>query len=285
MPGEQNQYAVGEYSPPTHTMLTIAAYHGIKLEKTSSTDLSNPSQVRFNKLLTASQKVESSKATSKYNFLFKELIGQVQVELNNQKTTWDGSLALNVSSALLFQNPPIYSRSVDSEGNVAYEPLSSSQDASIPYLFFMLRFIEGKHARNLEPNFNITVKKSSKGNYNPLDVYQMFEYSIDNSITPVLIKGKVDPKVQKIFMENAKELMEIVKNVYAHGIEQCNDLKEVVPALQLATCFSESGRGPEQTLSILACLEVFHSVHVGKLCPELDLSSFNHEELMFKDEI
>ena len=260
------------------TVGSLAIHYGYKLEKTSATDLQNIAEVRYKASLTSSEKVESAKATNKYNALYKELLGQIQVELNNQQATWNSKEGV-IGSAIIFENPPIYSRTKDKDGNVHHEHISSSQDASLPYLFFMLRYIEGKSARNLEPDFNIITSKNSAVNYTPLDLYKMFSYYDHGDLKVMINSNEIDPKVKNIFKNNAKEFKNIIKNVYEHNIDECNHFKEVTPVLQISTCFSSSGKGPEQVLSILTCLEIFQSVHATELCPKLDLSQIDLSDL------
>jgi len=260
------------------TVGSLAVHYGYKLEKTSSTNLQNIGEVRYKASLTSSEKVESHKATNKYIALYKELLGQIQVELNNQQAAWNSKEGA-IGSTIIFENPPIYSRTKDKNGNVHHEHISSSQDASLPYLFFMLRYIEGKGARNLEPDFNIITSKNSAINYTPLDLYKMFSYYDHGDIKVMINSKEVSPKVIEIFKNNAVEFKNIIKNVYDHNIDECNHFKEVIPVLQISTCFSSSGKGPEQVLSILTCLEIFQSVQVTGLCPELDLDQFDYSDL------
>lgn len=261
---------------PTVTALAIS--HGLNIQKTSETNLQNIQEVRYKASLTASEKVEAAKATSKFTVLYKELLGQIQVELNNQQAVWNSKEGA-ADPALIFENPPVYSRTTDNDGNVHHEHISSSQDASIPYAFFMLRYIEKGSARNLEPNFNIvTSKQSGISNYNNLDLYKMFLY-YDRGDLKVMTSEGVNTQVITIFKKNAEEFTNILKNVYEYNIDECNHLKEVSPLLQISTCFSTAGKGPEQTLSILTCLEVFQSVKDSELCPDLNLALVNYDEL------
>ncbi|WP_236870402.1 hypothetical protein [Candidatus Bandiella numerosa] len=260
------------------TVGSLANYHGLSVEKTSGTDLQNIREVRYKASLTASEKVESHKASSKYASLHKELLGQTQVELNNQQSIWNSKEG-STGYAIIFENPPVYSRTVDSNDNVYHEHISSSQDASIPYVFFMLRYIEKGNARLLEPDFNITTKKQSASNYNNLDLYKMFLYYDHGDLKVMTSEGAVNKQVITIFKRNAEEFSNIVKNVYKYNIDECNYLKEVPTMLQVSTCFNAAGKGPEQTLSILTCLEIFQSVKDEELCPELNLDLVNYEDL------
>ncbi len=244
----------------------FAKYHNYnKIVPAHQLDFSDTQAVAKNGRLTAGAKVEGERVIAKYQELLKDFKAGIQIDLNNQTVNWlikEG----REDGEVLFRNPPVYSYV---EAYDVYESVSSAQDATIPYAFFMLRYIQAGNARSLEPNFTITTDKSKKIAYDKLDVYKMFDYYKNGDLKVIEKNNKVSESVKTLFKHNSGQFELNVQNIYYHNADMCNYLKDVDAKLQVHTCVNSGGRGPEQILEILLCLEIFHSFTNSNLCPEL----------------
>ncbi len=215
-------------------------------------------------VLTARDKVKASKVTEEYLALFICLAESIKIDLNTQASRWSVREGLN--ETLCFHNPPVY---LYVQQNDVYELISSSQDASISYAFFMLRYVQGESARKLEHNFILTTDKSKKVAYDKLDVYRMFEYFKGGNLKLIEKNNKVSESVKTLFKQNADHFNSLVKNVYSDNTDLCNVLQTVEKNLQLGICFHAPVNASRELLSALLCLEIFHSVNNEIFCPKL----------------
>ncbi len=294
------KFQVVAATPHSQTQIAVAGSYGLKIPKTSSTDLSNSIEVYLRSQMTASSKLAVQNAANKYLTLYDGIKEEIKTELGTQSELWTGRHN-SPDPVIQFQNKGLYSwyfTDPSTKSKIAYEDISSSNDAAVPYIFFMLRQIEATDARNLEPQYSIKMLKPPMGKdlkkhmgvdhenhttikgYTSNDVLNLFEYydsKLGKKPLKVFIRDKesgvtkVNPHVQNIFDKHAEEFKDIMINVYNHNIEECNHLKTVPPNYQFSTCLSLSGDGPDQTLLLLQCLEIFNSVNDETICPELDI--------------
>jgi hypothetical protein len=262
---------------PTTTYHALAVNHGYELmEQVSTTNLHNNLEVRAKASMTSSEKVEASRAVASYKALSTELKGQIQAHLNSLESKWNNKEGDNTNGYLHFLNSPVYSY-IKGQDNL--EHISSSLDFTIPYEFFILRYVLKDSARNLEPNICIKTDTKTDQCYQKIDVYKMFEYYKGGSIKIFNQNHKINEQVKQIFKDNADEFEAIIKNVYDYNIAECNGLKDLPDRIIATTCFSEAGRGPEAPLQALLCFEIMHSVNNLGFCPDLSYDASINEDL------
>jgi hypothetical protein len=241
----------------SQALTQIVQYHGLEIADAAQLKFSDPQEVYSATKKTSSSKVESAGVTRHYSKIYKDLNAALKTDLNNQSEIWKQK---NSVPALLFHNPEVYAFL-----NGSYESLSSSQDTTPAYGFFMLRYIEGDLARELEPNFSITVSKRSKKEYTKLDVLKMFDYfnvgeqkvTIYNEDNQ---KNELNPKVSTLFSIEKDHFEKLIKNVFMHNQDSCEYLSHSSEPLPI--CLTESDSGPGQVLHTLFCLEIFNAASI-----------------------
>ncbi len=281
------------------TQIAIVRSYGIKVPKICSTNFSNSIEIYLKPQMTASSKLAVQNAANKYLTLYDGIKEEIKTELGTQSELWT-SRHNSPDPVIQFQNEGLYFwyfADPNTKSKITFEDISTPNDATMPYIFFMLRQIEATDARNLEPQYSIKMLKPPMGKdlkkhigvdhenhttikgYTSNDVLNLFEYydsKLGKKPLKVFIRDKesgvtkVNPHVQNIFDKHAEEFKDIMINVYNHNIEECNHLKTVPPNYQFSTCLSLSGDGPEQTLFLLQCLEIFNSVPYQDFCPNIE---------------
>jgi hypothetical protein len=212
-------------------------------------------------------KIEGAKVNGAYNTLFMRLHSAIKIHLNHMNEDYEKRVGLE--KAMAFENPAMYLS--DSDGK---RTQVSPSDPSLSYLFLMTRIITKDNARQLLPHFKLSFGKDALTDYQPIDVIKSFKYSMAGQDLDIYLTGNnkrsLNEQVKEMFQDNAKEVNNIVKNIFNVVADQCNTIKEATEIQAVTACQADTHiTSPDFFINMLTCLEVFNLAKQPTYCPEL----------------
>lgn len=216
----------------------------------------------------ASQGIEDKQlinhATMAYSVISGMLFNLIQNHVRGiQDDLTHGRITYNGKGSISFKGTMLYLKHKDGGIKV----MSSVNDPAFTYQFLMLRSINGKRAHTLEPNFKISFKIDAD-TYTGNEVLMKFNYiDQDGQDVSSHLGSKLNPKAAAILSADKEEVTKIARNVFERHKDECNILKNALPAHQMIVCtgFSKASDS-DAMIKFFSCLEAFQLAHDTSLC-------------------